>query len=233
MSEDLGSILIADDDHLMLFGLSRALRQKGLEVTTAATAGQAILSLDHRRYDLCLLSYHLPDASGPELLEAIRSRLPETVFILMTASFISDLTVRGNVKEALASGNCLFLTKPFHLSEATDLVIRALAGDLEIREAMRLTDDGYLDWKRNQHRKPYVRVLNITTSFIEEGEVRRGQWRAVSTDLCEDGIGVLTQIPLRTNQVISFDQEFSGRSGIVIWSTMLDNQFCRAGVKFI
>jgi DNA-binding response OmpR family regulator len=232
MPREPDRILIVDDDHLMLFGLSRALRQKNFEVTTAALASQAILELDSCHYALCLINFDHPDASGLELMEAIRERCPETTIIFMTASFIGDLAVRENIKEAMAAGNCLLLAKPFNLSEATDLVSKALAGKLESEERVRLTDEGYLERKRKYQRKPYVQILDITINFIEEGEVKRGSWRAVSTDLCDEGIGLLTQLPLNINQVISFGEELSGRTGIVAWSTMLDNQFCRAGVKF-
>jgi CheY-like chemotaxis protein len=232
MTREPDRILIVDDDHLMLFGLSRALRQKTFEVTTAATARQAILRLECCHYDLCLLNFHLPDASGLELMEAIRERCPETTIIFMTASFISDLAVRQDIKEAMTAGNCLFLAKPFNLSEATDLVIKARNGDLEFQDCVRLTEEGYLDRKRKYQRKPFVKILDFYTNFIEGGEVRRGSWRAVSTDLCDDGIGVLTQLPLQIDQVLSFGEELSGRTGVVVWSTMLDNQLCRAGVKF-
>jgi DNA-binding response OmpR family regulator len=232
MPREPDRILIVDDDHLMLFGLSRALRQKNFEVTTAATARQATLELDACHYALCLINFDLPDASGLELMEAIRERCPKTTIIFMTASFIGDLAVRENIKEAMAAGNCLFLAKPFNLSEATDLVSKALAGKIEFQECVRLTDEGYLERKRKYQRQPYVKVLDITINFIEEGEVKRGSWRAVSTDLCDEGIGLLTQLPLNINQVISFGEELSGRTGVVAWSTMLDNRFCRAGVKF-
>jgi DNA-binding NarL/FixJ family response regulator len=233
MTKEYNGILIVDDDPLMLFGLSKALKQKNFEVATAATGRQALFGLNLCNYDLCLINFHLPDLNGLELMAAIKIRCPKTKIILMAASFISDLPARDSIKESIDNGNCLFIAKPFNIAEATDLVIKALAGDLEFKECVRLTDEGYLDRKRKFQRKPYVKVMDIFASYIGEGEVKRGSWRAVSTDICDGGVGLLTQVPLNVEQVISFDDELSGRTGVVAWSTMLDNQFCRAGVRFI
>jgi CheY-like chemotaxis protein len=223
-------ILIVDDDHLMRFGLSRALSQRSFEVTTAASARQALRGLDGSQPDLCLINFHLPDGDGLDLMEEIRNRCPDAKIVLMTASSISDLTVREHVNAAIAAGKCLFLAKPFNLTEATDLIFKALAGG-QVRAGRQPPGDNYLNGRKFD-RIPFVQVLDISTSVIKEGEVKRMSCRAVLTDLCDDGIGLLVHCPLHADQVISFGEELSGRTGMVIWSIMLDNQLCRAGIKF-
>jgi CheY-like chemotaxis protein len=232
MEQEMNRILIVDDDQLMRFGLSRALSRKSFEVASAATARQALMDIATCPYHLCLLSMHLPDINGLELLRIIKDNCPETVVILMAASYIGDSGLREKLKEALDQGQCLFIAKPFNLADATDLIINALEGNMQPLNGFRLTEEGYVDRRRKYQRKPFVKILNFYTSGISEGEVRRSAFRAVSTDICEGGIGLLTQIPLQENQVVSFDEELSSRLGVVAWSTMLDSETCRAGIRF-
>lgn len=231
MEKEMSRILVVDDDRLMRFGLSRALSRKSLEVKTAATARQALMGIDDCGYDLCLINIHLPDINGLELSRLIRDSCPGIVVILMAASYIGEPGLREGIREALAQGSCLFIAKPFRLAEATDLIIQALEGHLS-PAAERLPDEDFLDRKRKFQRKPFVMVLKFYMSGVSHGEMRRDVWRAVSTDICDGGIGLLTQIPLQENQVISFDEELSGRMGVVAWSTMLDSLTCRAGIRF-
>jgi hypothetical protein len=42
----------------------------------------------------------------------------------------------------------------------------------------------------------------------------------------------LTRYPLRESQVISFDEKVDNRSGVVVWSKMVDEEYCRAGIRF-
>lgn len=225
-------ILVVDDDHLMLFGLSKALRQKDLDVVTAASARQALLSMEDSTFHMCLLNLDLPDGNGFDLMHSIKKSQPDTIVTLMTSSYIEDEEMRENIKGATRTGECLFLVKPFDLSAATSLVLNTLDGKACSGEGFRLTDEGYLDKQRKSRRRPFVKILKCFTDSIKEGEVQRNPLRVVATDICEGGIGLLTQTPLKADQVISFDEDLYCRIGIVVWSTMLNDITCRAGVKF-
>ncbi|MBU4261393.1 MAG: hypothetical protein KKC76_05870 [Proteobacteria bacterium] len=69
-------------------------------------------------------------------------------------------------------------------------------------------------------------------TMIVEGEAKRMAFQAKAFDFSEEGIGLLTDFPLRISQIIGFEAELGNRSGVVEWSSMVDEQTYRAGVKF-
>ena len=232
MTNNTGRILIVDSDSLMLFGLTKALHRNFLTVDTATTARQAVRNLDCRRYDLCVVNVHLPDLSGLELMKVIRSYSPETVVTLMAASYLGDPGLSEAITKAVDQGSCFFLAKPFNLSEATELILQALEGKIDPRQGCCLTGEGALETRRKYQRKPFIRMLKFYLHAVHQGEVRWNSWHAITTDICDGGVGLLTKFPLKESQIVCFDEELTGRMGVVAWSMMLDEVTCRAGIRF-
>jgi cobalt-zinc-cadmium efflux system membrane fusion protein len=79
------TILVVDDDEILLQVLSRVLRREGRTILTAVTVAQAVETAQHNRLDLALLDLALPDGDGVELGEKLRAGQPELPMILMTA----------------------------------------------------------------------------------------------------------------------------------------------------
>ena len=69
-------------------------------------------------------------------------------------------------------------------------------------------------------------------SVIERGNYTRKSFEARTVDISEDGIGLLTPHPLNESQIISFDERVDNRTGVVVWSKMIDEENCRVGVRF-
>jgi len=226
-------ILIIDHERLMLYGLQKALSRDFIEVDTATTAGEALQAIRSCGYDLCLIDIRLPDESGFKLMERVRDLCPEMKIILMTASDITlDDDLNENIQKAKAKGACHFLCKPFDLGELKDVLSRVLQKDIP-------DDNG--DWfeeslavisRRRVERKKWSTKLDFFVSVISEGEVRRRAFSAESIDLGDDGIGLLSLYPLKTNEVVSFGADMGHKSGVVVWSNMLDEHRCRAGIRF-
>jgi CheY-like chemotaxis protein len=55
----LGSLLLVDDDHLVLDAMSDWLREKGYRVSEASTASEAIQRIDQTTFDIVLTDIHL------------------------------------------------------------------------------------------------------------------------------------------------------------------------------
>jgi len=43
---------------------------------------------------------------------------------------------------------------------------------------------------------------------------------------------LLSQYPLKEFQVVGFDEKMGNRTGVVVWSKMVDEENCRIGVRF-
>ena len=108
-------ILIADDEPTSLMMMGRMLRQSGYEVSTACNGTEVVEEvLDANGPRLLLLDWMMPELSGPEVCQAIRTeaRNSYVYIILLTARDTKDDLVRG-----LEAGADDYLTKPCHPDE--------------------------------------------------------------------------------------------------------------------
>jgi len=224
-------ILIIDDDQLILYGLQKALRQEAVEVTTASTAAGAEEELGLCPYDLCLLDIHLPDYNGLELMKIIKQICPRTRVIIMTASYLGDEELSANIQQAMENGACYFLTKPFDLGEVKEIIRQALLNE-DFRPGTRFTAKAPARQTRKFNRRPHEQQMDLAMTLIGEGETRRWHTGGKTIDISEGGVGLVTRYPLRISQVLSLRAGMMEKTGIVVWSTMLEDSTCRAGVRF-
>ena len=111
-------ILVVDDEPAIRFTLSELLRDD--DVRTAEHAPAALASLEGAAADLVISDLSMPAMTGLQLLEEIRTRAPETLFILMTAHGDERVAV-----QALKLGAFDYLPKPFDNDEVRAMVERA------------------------------------------------------------------------------------------------------------
>ena len=120
-------ILIVDDDKDTLSNLSDILSDVGYETETACdgqVALEKVASLSERRADIdvCLLDFRMPGMDGVELLERIRTTLPNLRAIMITAYAGDD-----GLKRAVAAGTWKVLKKPVDIVALLGLIDEAVA----------------------------------------------------------------------------------------------------------
>ena len=115
-------ILIADDDPALLELMALTLRKEGMEVTTAAAAGELRSRLADGPFDLVVSDIYLGDATAIDLLEEIRTACPEAPIILVTAQGTVE-----TVAQATAARVFDYLAKPFPVDALVERVRAALA----------------------------------------------------------------------------------------------------------
>src|SRR5262245_55025807 len=114
-------VLIVDDEEAVCWALERALGRDGYSVSLAASAEQALASLQRQRPDVVILDVRLPGMDGLTALHYLRQRLPAVPVIVITAFGNLNTAVR-----AVEGGAFDYLTKPFDLAQALDCVRRAV-----------------------------------------------------------------------------------------------------------
>ena len=116
------TILLVDDDRLVLSTLSRGLTGAGYSLSTAESAddAEAILASGERP-DLAILDVNMPGRSGLELAERLRS-FDHIPFMLLTA--YSDQEI---VDKATAIGALGYLVKPVDTPQLLPAIKAALA----------------------------------------------------------------------------------------------------------
>lgn len=102
-------ILIVEDEPLIVDVLQIALRREGLtEVSSAASARQALALAAHEPVDLAIIDIGLPDISGLEVAVALRRQLPEISILFLTARDSNADKLMG-----FGVGGDDYVTKPF------------------------------------------------------------------------------------------------------------------------
>lgn len=106
------TVLVVEDDEMILEGLKYSLLQEGYQVITAGKAEDAKkLIHENTEFDFCLLDIMLPDGNGYEICREIRkdSKVP---ILFLTACDDEVSTVM-----ALEQGADDYISKPFRIRE--------------------------------------------------------------------------------------------------------------------
>lgn len=105
-------ILLLEDDASLIDGLKYSLSKNGFSADFAGTVNEAKLFINTGEYDLLLLDVTLPDGTGFEICDYVRSTGNTVPIIFLTASDEEVNIIRG-----LDSGADDYITKPFKLAE--------------------------------------------------------------------------------------------------------------------
>jgi DNA-binding NtrC family response regulator len=124
-----GTLLLVDDDRMLLDSMAAWLREQGYQVLAAGSREAALRELDERPVDLVLADIRLADGDGFDILAHCRQRFPQTAVVLMTGY----ATVETGI-EALRAGAFDLLTKPLIDEELTMAIDRALSQRQVIEE---------------------------------------------------------------------------------------------------
>ncbi len=108
------SVLVVDDDELVIRLAERALATEGFDVVTAMSGAQALERVSEAVPDVIVSDVNMPDLDGFELVSALRAdRVGRSVpFIFMTTRSGSEDVVAG-----LSLGADDYITKPFRMEE--------------------------------------------------------------------------------------------------------------------
>jgi DNA-binding response OmpR family regulator len=128
----MATILLVDDDRLIVELLQRVLGKKGHTILTALKAGEGLRLFREHRPHLTVLDLHMPDIPGVELLARIRELDPKASVMALTGHSSDE-----EHKEALRLGVSAVLRK----SAGIDLIEEVLLSRLEAKGQILVVDD--------------------------------------------------------------------------------------------
>ena len=103
-----GRILVIDDEADIRESLEVLLDMEGYSVELAVDGGDGLRKLSKARFDMVLLDLMMPDRSGMDVLEEIRTRDQETPIIMLTAYGSVEVAVN-----AIKAGASDYFSKPW------------------------------------------------------------------------------------------------------------------------
>ena len=101
------SILIVDDDKIILDSLCEFMTLEGYTAIGAGTFTEAVTDLKRQVFSLVITDVNMPDGDGFELLSLIKKNYPQAVAIVITGYGTIESAV-----EAIKMGAYDYLTKP-------------------------------------------------------------------------------------------------------------------------
>lgn len=128
-------ILIIDDEEKLRSLLARLVRAEGFEVVEAGDCATGLKKLGQHDVYTVLSDVKLPDGSGVDLVQSIRSRFPHTEVILMTAY--------GNIRDgiqAMKNGAFDYLVKGDENEKIIPLLHRAVEKATLQKQVIQLQD---------------------------------------------------------------------------------------------
>lgn len=115
-------VLLVDDEKDFLDVLGERMKIRGMDVSTVASAKDALKITEKQSFDAIVLDLMMPEMDGLELLQTIKAKNPELQVILLTGHGSIEKGV-----EAMRLGAMDFLEKPADLESLTEKIKKAQA----------------------------------------------------------------------------------------------------------
>jgi CheY-like chemotaxis protein len=171
------TVLVVDDEPVVLELFSRLLAEKGTPTRTASTADEALRLVEDEGFACLLADKNLPGMDGIELVRKVRKTQPHCACIIMTGYASMESAV-----EALRLGAVDYLLKPFEdvdlIAQRIEDAIRAVRIEFERQTVLarlgffrdfHAENDGETDEPRTEGAAPVelleARVLKATADL--------------------------------------------------------------------
>ena len=116
-------ILIADDEFLIRWSLTKALSQEGYIVTAVENGRMAVEAAQSEHFDFIITDLVMPELGGWEVLDFLRGTKTSSRIIMMTGHGKEDTE-----KMARERGVWAYVQKPFIIDRIKQILRDALAG---------------------------------------------------------------------------------------------------------
>ena len=110
-------ILIVEDDVVFCRLLTKFLSRNNYEVMDAQNGKDAFELMEMNEFKLAILDYRLPDMTGLEILEKLKSKSPSSKIILITRYGDQDIA-----NQAIEKGADAFISKPINPNELLEVI---------------------------------------------------------------------------------------------------------------
>ena len=114
------SILILDDEPIVVKRLKQALEKAGYEVEAFTNSTDAFNRVKERDFDIVVTDLKMKGLDGMQFLSQVKEMRPATEIIVITG-----FATMETAKESFQKGVFDFLAKPFKLGEILDTIKRA------------------------------------------------------------------------------------------------------------
>jgi len=149
----------------------------------------------------------------------------------MTTSDAKSCQLNDAIRAVRKQGAWHLLEKPFSLDRMLSFVEVIFQDHGNVKLCMTDLAHNFDNEKRQHHRRPHVLAVSFSLKTIVDGEQQETNSTGILTDISDCGIGLLSHSPLSQDQLVSFGNGLKDQYGVVVWSSMIEDQTCRAGIR--
>lgn len=122
------SVLVADDDRLIVATLSRGLRTSGFDVIETYDSAGALEGCLRYAPSVAVIDYKMPGSTGAELARAITSQTSVPII------FLSGYSETSIVRQAVEAGAMTYLVKPIDIAQLLPVIRSAIERAHDLRQ---------------------------------------------------------------------------------------------------
>jgi DNA-binding response OmpR family regulator/nitrogen-specific signal transduction histidine kinase len=233
-------LLVVDDEQLILQIISDIFSNEGYEVITALNCDRALNLLKEDHFHVVLTDIRMPEKSGINLLDEIRTFNPDIPVIIMTGYASLETAV-----EAVKCGAFDYLFKPLDFNKLKSIIKHAAEKYELVQENKHLLKElqdinNYLELKIKERTRELTNILYMTTDMELMIKSANAQTLNIFGKDCIglrlsnliEGVNFKTVIPqilndnsYSTNHIIKFDDKYLE----IVLSPLVDSE---TGQKF-
>ena len=109
-------VLLVDDEKKFAMMLSKRLALRGIEVDCAYTGEQALIMVEHTRYDVAILDVKMPGIGGIELEQKLSGMVSGMKFIFLTGHGSENDFEMGSAETAH------YFSKPLQIEKLIEIL---------------------------------------------------------------------------------------------------------------
>ena len=113
-------VLIVDDEKEFLNIIAERIAARGMDVSTASSAEDALNMIEEKSYDVVIMDFMMPALDGFKALKLMKSRQPEVQILLLTGNLLDEQRM-----EAKALGALDVIEKPPDLKDLIQKIKKA------------------------------------------------------------------------------------------------------------
>ncbi len=149
MNDQVPHVLLIDDEAIALSNLTHVFEREGYKVTACKDGESGLAAMQNTEFDLVITDIRMPGIDGMDVLRHVCGTTPDVPVIMITGHASLDSAV-----DAMKAGAYHYISKPFRLDEAREVV----RGALDLRRVKR----------ENQELKDQIATLTDHTSIVTQ-----------------------------------------------------------------